>query len=317
MTIFFYNKNNYFRNLKVETEDCNLFGAFGFLVQFILAAAAFMVLILKRYLEKPRRPWKIWWFDVSKQIIGAGVIHLLNLGLSHFLTSEKDSADECVWYFVTLFLDCTLGTLFNWIIMLCCNYIITKFKWKMLVSGMYFEEYIKNSKKRYRLIPKMYFAQLGLWLIVTVLTKIFLLIFLAIFRSFFVLIGTYILKPFSSAKLRIVMVMIIFPIILNGLYFWVCDNLLKLKINQNDKDLKDFYERESNMGNNGNMNVKHPIDLPLDDDKVKKMNENIELKKNKDNNNIIEDNNINNINSNYAEENTNNNENNYHELNDL
>jgi len=131
------------------------------------------------------------------------------------------------------------------------------------------------------------------------------------------LIGTYILKPFSSAKLRIVMVMIIFPIILNGLYFWVCDNLLKLKINQNDKDLKDFYERESNMGNNGNMNVKHPIDLPLDDDKVKKMNENIELKKNKDNNNIIEDNNINNINSNYAEENTNNNENNYHELNDL
>lgn len=306
---------------KKETEDCNLFGAFGFLVQFILAAAAFMVLIVKRYLEKPKRPWKIWWFDVSKQIIGAGVIHLLNLGLSHILTSEKDEADECVWYFVTLFLDCTLGTLFNWLIMLFCNYVITRFKWKILISGMYFEEYIKNSKKKYRLIPKMYFAQLGLWLVVTVLTKLFLLIFLAIFRGFFVLIGTYILKPFTNEKLRIVMVMIIFPIILNGLYFWVCDNLLKLKIKQNDKDLKEFYERESNMGNNGNVNIKHPIDLPIVEGK--KYNENIELKNNVNNNNIIiEDdnfNNVGNINSNYAEENTNNNENNnnYHEINDL
>ena len=314
-------KNNiFFRFLEEEkvkeTEDCNLFGAFGFLVQFILAAAAFMVLIVKRYLEKPRRPWKIWWFDVSKQIIGAGVIHLLNLGLSHLLTSEKDEADECVWYFVTLFLDCTLGTMFNWLIMLFCNYVITKFKWKMLISGMYFEEYIKNSKKKYRLIPKMYFAQLGLWLVVTVLTKIFLLIFLAIFRSFFVLIGTYILKPFTNAKLRIVMVMIIFPVILNGLYFWVCDNLLKLKIKQSDKDLKEFYERESNMGN---ANIKHPIDLPIVEEKAKKYNnENVELKNNKDDvNNIIDDNVNNNITSNYAEDNTNNNENNYHEINDL
>jgi hypothetical protein len=96
----------------------------------------------------------------------------------------------------------------------------------------------------------------------------------------------------------------------------VCDNLLKLKIKQNDKDLKEFYERESNMGNNGNVNVKHPIDLPIVEGK--KYNENIELKNNV--NNIIEDeNNVNNINSNYAEENTNNNENNenYHEINDL
>jgi hypothetical protein len=93
-----------------------------------------------------------------------------------------------------------------------------------------------------------------------------------------------------------------------------------LKIKQNDKDLKEFYERESNMGNNGNVNIKHPIDLPIVEGK--KYNENIELKNNVNNNNIIEDdnfNNVGNINSNYAEENTNNNENNnnYHEINDL
>jgi len=112
------------------------------------------------------------------------------------------------------------------------------------------------------------------------------------------------------------MVMIIFPVILNGLYFWVCDNLLKLKIKQSDKDLKEFYERESNMGN---ANIKHPIDLPIVEEKAKKYNnENVELKNNKDNvNNIIDDNVNNNITSNYAEDNTNNNENNYHEINDL
>jgi hypothetical protein len=39
-----------------------MFGAFGYIVQTILGVLAFLVLVIKRFLEKPKRPWKIWFF---------------------------------------------------------------------------------------------------------------------------------------------------------------------------------------------------------------------------------------------------------------
>ena len=62
------------------------------------------------------------------------------------------------------------------------------------------------------------------------------------------------MSPFSNAKLRLVMVMIIFPVILNALYFWVVDNILKLK--ESDKpegNLKE--EKEENRENNVNIEL--------------------------------------------------------------
>ena len=86
-----------------------MFGGFGFLIQGILGAAAFSVLIVKRYVEKPRRPWKIWFYDILKQIISSLFLHLFNLVISAILSDDDNDADACVWYFVTVVLDCTLG----------------------------------------------------------------------------------------------------------------------------------------------------------------------------------------------------------------
>jgi hypothetical protein len=36
-------------------------------------------LVVKRQLEKRKRPWRIWLWDVGKQLTGQAVIHLLNL----------------------------------------------------------------------------------------------------------------------------------------------------------------------------------------------------------------------------------------------
>ena len=36
-------------------------------------------LVIKRQLEKSRRPWRIWLWDVAKQLAGQAVIHGLNL----------------------------------------------------------------------------------------------------------------------------------------------------------------------------------------------------------------------------------------------
>ena len=55
----FFNRlltNNLNETSSNEESKCEMFGGFGFLIQAILGAAAFSILILKRYLEKPRRP---------------------------------------------------------------------------------------------------------------------------------------------------------------------------------------------------------------------------------------------------------------------
>ena len=116
-------------------------------------------------------------------------------------------------------------------------------QWKLLQSGLYFEEYIKNGKKKFRLIPKMYFSQLLVWLIVTVIVKLLMLAALKITEQFLENFGNFVLKPFSNGKVRLVMVMIFFPVILNGLYFWICDTILKFKLEEENKNNKSIEER--------------------------------------------------------------------------
>ena len=223
------NMTNLSDNSGEKSAKCEMFGGFGFLIQAILGAAAFSILIVKRYIEKPRRPWKIWFYDVAKQIISSVALHLFNLIISAILSSDENDADACVWYFVTVFLDCTLGAFLSYIFMWLTDGIANSSDWIFLKTGLYYEEIKIGNKKNYKLIWKKYLSQLGVWLTITLIVKIILLIMLKICKLFLVNLGTFFLSPFSNAKIRLVMVMIIFPVILNALYFWVVDNILKLK----------------------------------------------------------------------------------------
>ena len=250
---------NFFIRLLNETSStneskCEMFGGFGFLIQAILGAAAFSVLILKRYIEKPRRPWKIWFYDVAKQIISSLFLHLFNLIISAVLSDDENDADACVWYFVTVVLDCTLGAFLSYIFMWLVDGIVSSSELKILKTGLYYEEYMEGNKKCYKLKWKKYGAQLGVWLVVTLIVKLILLIMLKICKLFLVNLGGFFLSPFSNAKVRLVMVMIIFPVLLNALYFWVVDNILKLK--ESDKgDVKLNGEKKNEIGGSNNVEI--------------------------------------------------------------
>lgn len=250
---------NFFIRLLNETSStneskCEMFGGFGFLIQAILGAAAFSVLILKRYIEKPRRPWKIWFYDVAKQIISSLFLHLFNLIISAVLSDDENDADACVWYFVTVVLDCTLGAFLSYIFMWLVDGIVSSSELEILKTGLYYEEYMEGNKKCYKLKWKKYGAQLGVWLVVTLIVKLILLIMLKICKLFLVNLGGFFLSPFSNAKVRLVMVMIIFPVLLNALYFWVVDNILKLK--ESDKgDVKLNGEKKSEIGGSNNVEI--------------------------------------------------------------
>ncbi len=250
---------NFFIRLLNETSStneskCEMFGGFGFLIQAILGAAAFSVLILKRYIEKPRRPWKIWFYDVAKQMISSLFLHLFNLIISAVLSDDENDADACVWYFVTVVLDCTLGAFLSYIFMWLVDGIVSSSELEILKTGLYYEEYMEGNKKCYKLKWKKYGAQLGVWLVVTLIVKLILLIMLKICKLFLVNLGGFFLSPFSNAKVRLVMVMIIFPVLLNALYFWVVDNILKLK--ESDKgDVKLNGEKKNEIGGSNNVEI--------------------------------------------------------------
>lgn len=106
-----------------------MLGPTGYLIQFGLGILAFAVLFIKRCVEKPKRPWKVWSLDASKQIFSAALAHILNLVLSIFMSTE--SSDECVLYFINTFMDCTCGVLISYIIMKIFDYFSKKKGWKV------------------------------------------------------------------------------------------------------------------------------------------------------------------------------------------
>ncbi|ODV96515.1 hypothetical protein PACTADRAFT_49845 [Pachysolen tannophilus NRRL Y-2460] len=78
-------------NIADKTDQCKLIGPFALFVQVCLGLLALSSLVLKRFREYPnRRPWKIWFFDVSKQVFGSLGIHMLNVALSIISGNQGD-----------------------------------------------------------------------------------------------------------------------------------------------------------------------------------------------------------------------------------
>lgn len=76
----------------VPDAECHLLGPFAIFVQGALGILALLSLVWKRHRERPRRPLKIWGFDVSKQVFGSVLLHLANLFMSMLSSGGFDVA---------------------------------------------------------------------------------------------------------------------------------------------------------------------------------------------------------------------------------
>jgi hypothetical protein len=208
---------------------------FSMVVQGILGVISLSCLMVKRNLEKPQRPWIIWFCDVLKQICSALTVHFLNLFISIFVA---ELADECIWYFLNMFLDTTLGVLVCFLLMKLAHYLAEMFNIEILKVEFYFDVVEKNGEKEYILIPKIYLAQLIVWIIVILLQKISQLILNSWFKVPFEIFGNFILAPFTfNPRFELVCVMILFPIFLNAVQFWLFDEILKIHPEHLTEDL--------------------------------------------------------------------------------
>ncbi|KAG7163453.1 Store-operated calcium entry regulator STIMATE-like [Homarus americanus] len=101
-------------NTTIDTSGCGkdaLTNSYGWFVQALLASLAFGLLVLKRFCEpkKHRRSWLVWFYDTSKQGLGAMIVHFCNVFLS-----EAFRGDPCTWYIISFLLDSTLGLVVIW-----------------------------------------------------------------------------------------------------------------------------------------------------------------------------------------------------------
>ena len=73
-----------------DNGECRLLGPFAIIIQGALGVLALLSLVWKRWRERPRRPLKVWSFDVSKQVFGSVLLHLANLFMSMLSSGDFD-----------------------------------------------------------------------------------------------------------------------------------------------------------------------------------------------------------------------------------
>ncbi|XP_010899622.2 transmembrane protein 110, like [Esox lucius] len=202
---------------KANPHGCDngaLTDRFGVLIQGLLGIVAFSTLMLKRLREPVgiRRPWKIWFYDTSKQAIGALFIHLANVFLSNLT-----EADPCSLYLMNFLLDATLGMLVIWAAVKVASRIVEYKSFTLLTFGEYGDP------------PQAaaWLGQCGVYLLIMVLEKsvVSLVLLIPGWTNLQAVLLDYIPDP----QLELVLVMLIVPFIVNSVMFWLVDSLMMRK----------------------------------------------------------------------------------------
>lgn len=92
-------------------ESCEVLGdVFSYVVQGSLCVIVVSTCLIKWRMETPRREFKVLLLDSSKQMVGSGMSHCMNIVTSMlFAMTQDEKGDECGWYWVNLVLDTTFG----------------------------------------------------------------------------------------------------------------------------------------------------------------------------------------------------------------
>jgi hypothetical protein len=214
--------------LPPECPQCRLLsGAFSFLVQGCLAATCLLVLLIKRWREKPKRPFVVWLCDLSKQVFSSTLQHFANLIFGYILSSGG-LASECAWYFVLYVITSTAAIAVVALFMAGINYLVRRYDITLLRTGEY------GSPPSWR----PWLAQLLVWGAVGVSEKVcttFTLI--APFSRPLGELAHWLEQPLRAhPELELVLVMLLAPVLLNIVSVIIFDQIMKRKRKRGDGD---------------------------------------------------------------------------------
>jgi hypothetical protein len=204
-------------------ESCQVLPGFtGVAVQGLLFSICVGSLLLKWWWERPRRTLQVFFLDSSKQFVGAGVIHCLNMVCAMVFSQMKANvADECAWYWVNIMIDTTFGVLVCWVFL--------KFTERLFGydSGYYGKEASTGINWEANPDYSKWGSQIMVWSVIVSLMKVIVVAVMYAFAPMWQRISITCTHWIQNRTERLVFVMILTPTFMNMFQFWVTDSFLK------------------------------------------------------------------------------------------
>ncbi|OSD04505.1 hypothetical protein PYCCODRAFT_1386616 [Trametes coccinea BRFM310] len=201
----------------VDRRSCRLLGPTALVVQALMGVLVILSLVYKRHRETPKRPWRIWLFDVSKQIIGQMFVHGVNVLISG-VVADLSSGNACVLYFLNILLDTTFGVGIIYLILHVMTYLLTE---KCHLKG--FESGVYGTPPRIN----YWLRQSAVYVFALTMMK---LLVVALFAALPVIfkVGEWLLTFLGpSDAAQVIFTMGLFPILMNVVQFWLIDSIVK------------------------------------------------------------------------------------------
>jgi hypothetical protein len=207
-----------FDDFPVDRKSCQLLGPTALVVQGLMGVLVISSLLFKRHREKPIRPWRIWLFDVSKQVVGQMFVHGVNVIVSD-VGSTRSSGNACVYYFLNILLDTTLGVYAIYITLFFLTwYLAEKLKLKGLRSGQYGSPPSLNYWVR----------QLAIYVISLTSMKLIVIVVVSYWEGLSDIAAWLLSWLGNDDTAQVIFTMGLFPIFMNIIQFWVIDSIIKV-----------------------------------------------------------------------------------------
>mmetsp|Transcript_32949 Transcript_32949/g.57790 ORF Transcript_32949/g.57790 Transcript_32949/m.57790 type:complete len:150 (-) Transcript_32949:3577-4026(-) len=138
------------------------------------------------------------------------------------LFSRWEQDDPCVWYFINLVLDTTVGVLLAIIMLEAVELCAYKMAWHKLRSGNYYDT------ESFEIDLGAWAMQLMVWGSIVSLAKWLVVVVMTFYTTQLSKIGHSALNSLmGNPQLELFVVMVAVPLCLNCIQFWVQDNFLK------------------------------------------------------------------------------------------
>jgi hypothetical protein len=156
--------------------------------------------------------------NVHPQVIAAVI--------SRNIRGESELQDQCAWYGISYLIDTTLGLVLAILFLRVLDRIANERDWAHLKhSGVY-------SGERGLLT---WTVQVIAWLVILTVVKVIIYLFMWLASEPLAWIGGILFAPLQfNIHFELVFVMILFPGLLNVIYFWIADGYLKAKKEHGD-----------------------------------------------------------------------------------
>ena len=218
-------------------QRCQLLSGTGpLLVQGLLFVISGSVLLARKLCDAARRSWLEFGLDSSKQVIGAGWLHCINLVASIVPTLHSEHwgggggggggaqpqqpyQGPCELYFVNLLLDTTLGVAIEAVLLRAVVGLIAHER--LDEPGEYYDD-------RGRLRLGAFGWQLLLWLMVVTAMKACITLIISVNVDAWQAFAVVVLAPVrSDPRLELLFVMVLAPGLLNAFQFLCTDAFLR------------------------------------------------------------------------------------------